>query len=273
MRNRKLKQKNVCSGLQISDKSTMNAEDWLEKGIALRDSCDDVGAIIAFTKAIELNDSYSKAYMHRGMIYHLAGNHDVAIHDLNKVTQIDPNHVVAFFALGVSYSRLGDQNKANAAIKKSIELDPNPSDGFLYTRRGLAYNMLQEYTKAIKDFSTAIKLGDTPYKSRGIAYLMLEMTDEAIADFNKEIEINQKNDASVYHLRGLAYLGLGGYHNAIMDFDTAIKIDPQARSYYNRGIAYDNLGDRQMAIESLKLAASLGSEEAIEWLQSKGINE
>ena len=51
--------------------------------------------------------------------------------------------------------------------------------------------------------------------------------------------------------RGFAYDKIGNFDNAIQDYSTAISIDPNnAFTYYNKGISLDRKGDFDNAILS-----------------------
>ncbi len=61
---------------------------------------------------------------------------------------------------------------------------------------------------------------------------------KAIDDYTKAIKLNPQ-DAAAYYNRGIAYDDLGEYQKAIDDYTKAIELAPQdASAYYYRGIAY-----------------------------------
>ena len=77
----------------------------------------------------------------------------------------------------------------------------------------------------------------------------------------------------IHYNRGVAYDKLGNKRQAISDFDRAIEINPEyARAYYNRGIAYAELGYDSKGSQDLKTAAKFDSEGAKKSLRSRGIN-
>ena len=58
-----------------------------------------------------------------------------------------------------------------------------------------------------------------------------------------------------------AYYYLGQYERAIEDYDEAIRIDPEyGKAYYNRGIAYEILGQQPRAERDFERAKELGVE-------------
>ena len=83
--------------------------------------------------------------------------------------------------------------------------------------------------------------------------------NEALNAYDKVLELNP-NDASAYYNRGLAYSNLGNYKLAILNYDRAIEINRKdADAYYNRGNAYSRLGNSTYANQDWKMAAKLGN--------------
>ncbi len=68
----------------------LNATEWFQRGISLWQS-DNIGeAIEAFTRAIESDPKYARAYYERGAMYGLLGNNRQAIGDLDRAIELDP---------------------------------------------------------------------------------------------------------------------------------------------------------------------------------------
>ena len=62
-----------------------------------------------------------------------------------------------------------------------------------------------------------------------------------------------------YFEKGNDYFKQGDYQKAIEQYDEAIRLDPQdALAYYNRGVAYDNLGKTIEAERDFAKAKELG---------------
>jgi tetratricopeptide (TPR) repeat protein len=81
------------------------------------------------------------------------------------------------------------------------------------------------------------------HTNRGVEYEIMKEYDKAIADHDAAIKIDPKNPAP-YNNRGNAYLGKQDYEHAVADFDMAIKLNPKyAEAFFNRGMAKQNHGD------------------------------
>ena len=94
------------------------------------------------------------------------------------------------------------------------------------------------------------------------------LTDGKYTDPQKTIEyltnsIRLKPDAASYSNRGIAHDNLGQYQRAIEDYREAIRLKPDyAEAYNNRGAAYHNLGQKQRAIEDYNEAIRLKPDHA-----------
>jgi tetratricopeptide (TPR) repeat protein len=100
------------------------------------------------------------------------------------------------------------------------------------------------------------------YLGRGNAYVKLENYTAAIADYTSAIRIT--DDAAAYYNRGNVYSDLENYKAAIADYNSAIRINPDyADTYRNRGIAKENIG--QAYCSDYKRCCDLGDEECCEW--------
>jgi tetratricopeptide (TPR) repeat protein len=78
---------------------------------------------------------------------------------------------------------------------------------------------------------------------RANAYNVKDDYDRAIADYDRAIRLDPNNPFP-YNGRGSAYDGKKDYARAIADYDQAIRLDPKyAKAYYGRGRAKLKSGD------------------------------
>ena len=66
------------------------------------------GAILDYTKAINLNPKYLEAFYWRGKAKHDSGDFQSAINDFTKVIEIDPKNENAYIDRGRSKNEIGD---------------------------------------------------------------------------------------------------------------------------------------------------------------------
>jgi tetratricopeptide (TPR) repeat protein len=95
------------------------------------------------------------------------------------------------------------------------------------------------------------------YTNRGVEYEIMKEYDKAIADHDQAIKIDPKNPAP-YNNRGNACLGKLDYEHALADFDMAVKLNPKyAEAFFNRGMAKRNHGDMGGSEEDIAQAKLL----------------
>lgn len=157
----------------------------------------------------------------------------------------------AFAAIRDTQSTHSSNKYWQAIAFSDLDIQRNPRDPMAYSERGDAYYMLEEYERAILDYSYALSLDSkcTPaYCNRGLAYSHLEEYKRAIADFTRAIEIDA-NDVSSYYNRGNAYALLEDYKRAIADYDSVLRRDDShALAHYNRGNARAHCQEYELAI-------------------------
>jgi tetratricopeptide (TPR) repeat protein len=218
----------------------LSATDFVAKGISLVADKKNEEAIGAFTKAIQLDHKYARAFAFRGATYAELGNYKQAFDDVNKGMKLDPKDARNYAARGWIYSKSGNYQRSIEDFSKVIEMDP--------------------------------KLAAAACLQRATLYLSLGNAKQALDDVNKSIELDAKNPKS-YILRGGLYLTSGNYQRSIEDFSESIKLDPKlAASYHIRAVAYAKLGNENQAMNDLKTAARLGFKESQDFLKSNGFS-
>jgi len=85
---------------------------------------------------------------------------------------------------------------------------------------------------------------------------------KAIVYLSNAIKL-QSNDAEIYYNRGIAYENLGQYQPAIQDYNQAISLNPAySEAFYNRGTIYNEIGQYQQAIDDFNQAVILQPNDA-----------
>ncbi len=147
-------------------------------------------------------------------------------------------------ALGVKLMGIGTYDQAMRHFDRAIQIWPEYADAYL--NRGLAEHGTSHRTEALADFDRALGLDPTltrAYNARGQIYLENGDVQKTIQDCNKSIQVSPTVDA--YYQRGEAYEKLGEHRKAIADFDAAIGESREAPfAYRARSVAKRNVGDR-----------------------------
>ncbi|MGC2064298.1 MAG: tetratricopeptide repeat protein, partial [Thermodesulfovibrionales bacterium] len=98
------------------------------------------------------------AYNNRGLAFGKAGLFDKAIDDFTKAIEINPSYSLAYNNLGYTYYLLGQRESALDGYNKAIALDRNYARA--YVNRGVLYFNTNNEELAMSDFQKACDLGD-----------------------------------------------------------------------------------------------------------------
>ena len=173
------------------------------------------------------------------------------------------HHELPWFKLGDAYMEEGNNESAIACFDSAAGI--NSGVGNIYTQRGIAKGMLQDYTGAIYDFSLAIRLNPdnvNNYADRGNALIEIREYEKAIKDLENAINLDS-NYTLAYYNKGKAYMYLKNFEQALQDYDRALELNPDyEEALYARGFLAYKTGDEKKGCEDLEKAKNLGHESA-----------
>ena len=157
-----------------------------------------------------------------------------------------------------------EKNYECAISNFSEVVKSKPESTFAYFYRGISYSSINEFDKAIIDYSKVIELEpqDAPnvasaYFNRGNAYRNQKNYEKALNDYGKFIELNPNNSTGYFN-RGLVYNINKEYNKAITDFNKAIELEPNKANYYRaRATALENVKNSVQAQSDRKKAGEL----------------
>jgi tetratricopeptide (TPR) repeat protein len=173
----------------------------------------------------------------------------------------------------------GDFKGAVDALTKAIAKDPTNFGAFL--NRGVAYDNLKQYDKALADFDSAIAIVPRfgrAFLNRGIVHDHMEQYEQAVADYDDALK-NADNlvidalghtvefdKAGVYYNRGNALYELKKFDESVASFTSAIALDGKfAAAYHNRGLVHFELGDKAAGCADRSKACELGFAASCKW--------
>ena len=81
-----------------------------------------------------------------------------AVRLYTKAISKDRNNVEAYWRRGNEYYKMNEYEKAIVDFNKAITIDSAYNEGYLFGDRGLAKEALGQYSAAIEDYTTALKL-------------------------------------------------------------------------------------------------------------------
>jgi len=268
-----------------------NAKKFYKAGTVFVEKNAYADAIVQFSKSVELDPDYTKAYIARAKAFELTGNDVQAAEDYKRAIVFLPKDSEVHYQAGRLFNRVGNYiealhmlNRANSLSRKNlpayqekvitlialedferayqvadsaIQLKKNPLN---YYNRGLVAEKMENYPQAQRDFSSAIGTNSNfidAYLSRARIEVMQNRLDVAMNDCSKALAKDDKN-IEAYLIRSKIYVKRLEYPNAINDISRIILIDPvNADMYVLRGSYYQDFNQHPNAINDFSKAIDL----------------
>jgi len=239
-------------------------------------------AIAQFTKAIELDPDYTKAYLARAEGFEQLGKIQEAYDDYNRTYVFIPKDEVVVYKLGQLSFQLEEYDKAmlflNKATMMSRKLLP------AYQEKVKTLIALEDYKNAIKVSDTTLSLDNNAinYYYHGVVSELLNSPEAAEADYVKSVgkdrdfmdgilalarirmeldkldlamshcenalRIDNRN-SEAYMIRSQIHVKNLDYPSAINDMSKNILIEPDnSQMYFQRGVYYQDFNQHTNAI-------------------------
>ena len=130
--------------------------------------------------------------------------------------------------LGNVASFAENYDEAINTFEEAIKM--HPQEASLYIIRAGTYILKGEYSLAIKDIDNSVKIAPRDpgiLNASGLEFAVMGKYDEALVFFNRAIEFSQVN-AEVYYNRGIVYKKIGDKNNAIDDLLKYLSLKPDS---------------------------------------------
>jgi len=240
-------------------------QEFYNQGVEKYTSKDFEGAIICFSRIIEIDSSRADAYNYRGLSELCLEDIPVAYADFKRAVRHNPEFAEAYYNIGYLRQKqleLGiafvSEIKPLYEFDKAIEIEPNNAK--YYFARGWTNSLLLNHREAISNYTKAIELDSSfaiAYVKRGYE-VSIEFNNhaEAILDFDKAIKIDNKI-SEAYLNRGISKISLNDNEGGLTDFTKAISNSKESEyEYYSahfyRGTVKSALRDEIGAINDFR---------------------
>lgn len=142
---------------------------------------------------------------------------------------------------------------AEECLKKAMRLEPaNPQNGMLFVNLGTLQRQQGKYLDAEISYSCAVSLmeeNSVVYSTRASLYAEMEEYQKAINDYTILINRNPKDEDSLYE-RALCRLMSNDTLGARLDLEAIDKFNPNsAKSRLGMAVVYKVMGENAMAID------------------------
>lgn len=139
-----------------------DSDAFLNSGKAKVRANDYKGAIVDFTKGIEINPKDMNLFLQRGMCYGITEDYESAIKDYTVVINAEPKQVFPYISRGGAFNKQKKFEKALSDFNQALNIDPNNTEAF--NNRGWAKKGLGDKKGACKDWKESKKKGNDEAK-------------------------------------------------------------------------------------------------------------
>lgn len=183
-------------------------------------------AVMASTRATELNPRYATAWCILGSVHNRQGRFDAAIAALHRATELKPDYSEAWENLGWAHMQKKQFGPAADAYQQASRL--RPEDDKVWYNLGLAHARANRPDHAAWAFKVAANLQPKNadfWRELGTAYARQAQFAMAVDALEKATRLKPDDSTSWYNL-GLAYAGLEQEDKARVALRELKKIDP-----------------------------------------------
>lgn len=208
---------------QVIELEPKNLDAYFYRAIAKNDLGDYRGAIVDYSKII-VEEPDADTYFNRGNSRYSLKDFSGAKEDYAKAVMLDKTFIDALYSLACV--KLDLEEYENAIKDFTAVIKQVPDNYNTYILRASAYKAMEQFTKALNDYSTAILIepSSNNYYNRGVFLMDIRYYQDANVDLTKSIRLN-KNNAFAHFYRGASNLFIGKFNDAISDFSESIKFD------------------------------------------------
>jgi len=276
------------SGFSQSAKKYFSAAEKFEQANNPKD------AIENYSKAIQMDPAYEKAYTARALLYEKQNMKAEAVEDYKKLIGFSPKEKELYYNAG----RLSfNQNKfadADGFFRKALERDKSYEEvidleiktlyavqdysfgltvtqyaldikktAASYYQHAVMYDSLKNYVEAEKEYKNS-KYFDSKYipayVGLAIVQVKLNKANEGLTTCETALTKDPNNN-NVYWARSMVYVAKKDYQNALNDITKVILASPTVFNYKLRGSIYYKLGQFQNAVNDYTQALKLNDKD------------
>jgi tetratricopeptide (TPR) repeat protein len=214
-----------------------------------------------FEKCLSLNPDNTVTQLKLAELYLFVKQYKQSMDLLNKTIDVNPHQARAYFMKGLIFYEVRDTAKAISSFQTATEENPQYFEAFV--QLGLLY-AAKKKELALSYFNDAINIepgNAEPWYDKGMFYQQEGDFDKAIASYNFIPEIDTISSYyvnSLYNLGDIYYEQQSDYKKAFACFAKFIAKDTgNSLAYYGRGLCYEHLQQKAMALKDYQKALKL----------------
>jgi tetratricopeptide (TPR) repeat protein len=183
-------------------------------------------AIAQFTKAIELDPDFEKAYVSRAQAYSWTGAHQKAAEDYDRALVFDEKDEELYYFSGREWHLHGNNQFALTKLTTAIQMKKNFEQA--YKVRQAVYMEMEEYEMALEDCLVCLKLNDDEqaYFNLAKVYEKLGMDPEAEEAYKMSLQKNRRVVETHFSYAQLLFR-LEKFDEAGLEVTQVLQLDPR----------------------------------------------
>jgi tetratricopeptide (TPR) repeat protein len=188
-------------------------------------------AVDALTLAIKLSPGSKELYKARAAIYAGLGEKEKALKDYEQLSKMEPKSLTAYFQQGQVLESMNKYDDACVVYKKMLPLDETkqkvPLKAIAYKRLAILSSNKGKVKEAVAYLTEAAKFDaedDEPLRLRGFEHIKLQEYQKAVDDFTEAIDIVPESSSN-FAARAGAYAKLGKTELAEKDRKEALRLN------------------------------------------------
>jgi tetratricopeptide (TPR) repeat protein len=234
----------ACRSLQEAialEPDYVDAHHWL--GILFaRDPSGYPASVQHLERALALDPHIPDGWMDLGNVYYFQRDLVKAAASFRAALAVTPDSVPAHANLGLALKEAGRREEALVHLRRVYELTPDAAGALRNLVNTLVESDLCE--EALVIARKAVERNPASYEAHvflAFAYLKLYEPELSLASYEQALKF-RTDDAELYYNRGIAFQDLGRLPEAFADYERAHALDP-GLSTFHRTLAYLLVGD------------------------------
>ncbi len=220
---------------------------------------DYTNALAAFDQAIAVDRNFAPGYYGRAITRRMISGNAPTLDDLDKAISLDPEFPLPYLERGIYWLNNESPNTALEDLETALELMPDSA--LVYYNIAQAHLANGDFEEALVAAEKANQLDITMlpvYSMLGKIYYENGQYEEAfgaLQTYNLYVE----DDPDVPYMLGAIYNQQGKYAESLQALNSAVELgNKTAPVYYQRGIAYLNLSELDLAEKDFNRSLGLG---------------
>lgn len=187
--------------------------------------------------------------------------YDGSIFSINEIIRLDPQNAEAYFMLGMDFIALNDITRAINSFQTAVELDSKLTDAWIYL--GELHENKND-GMALQYYESAVLSNPQSMQARHAkAYYLQNHKDiPGAIEIYRSIIVDDKSYIDAYLNSGILYLEMDSLDRAYEQFNLMVGMNPtNYLGFYYRGVANEKLGRKEAALKDYTSASNLNNQD------------